>query len=211
MKALPKPLTSAEVESVEPQGDVFGPYELPYSGCNADWIAQQARDVFIAEGNDPSQYEQFLYYFPSASCGWGGLAMLGTPQQPERDSWYNGSFGCVVRNQEVRVMPASPASAASSGTLAAASHATHAAMEFMAERLAEVRGQKSKYKQQSATVDVRREGENLITSRIELANSLSRIDAEARGKESEARGYQRTVGMSPTEYRGLISPEPPRP
>jgi hypothetical protein len=83
------------------QGDVFGPYELPYSGCNADWIAQQARDMFIAEGGDPSQYEQFLYYFPSASCGWGGLAMLGTPQQPERDSWYNGSFGCVVRNQEV--------------------------------------------------------------------------------------------------------------
>jgi hypothetical protein len=83
------------------QGDVFGPYELPYSGCNADWIAQQARDVFIAEGNDPTQYEQFMYYFPSASCGWGGLAMLGTPQQPERDSWYNGSFGCVVRNQEV--------------------------------------------------------------------------------------------------------------
>lgn len=82
-------------------GDVFGPYELPYSGCNADWIAQQARDAFIADGHNPQEYEQFMYYFPSASCGWGGLAMLGSPQQPERDSWYNGSFGCVVRNQEV--------------------------------------------------------------------------------------------------------------
>ena len=86
-------------ESLE--GDVFGPYTLPYNGCSSDSIAYNARQAFIADGGNPEEFEQFMYYFPSAGCGWSGLAMLGQPQDEERDSWYNGSFGCVVRNQEL--------------------------------------------------------------------------------------------------------------
>jgi len=83
-------------------GDIFGPYSIAWpGGCDADAIAQYAINAMADAGENPSAYEQLMYVFPSAGCGWGGLAMLGSPQQPERDSWYNGSFDCVVRNQEV--------------------------------------------------------------------------------------------------------------
>lgn len=83
-------------------GDVFGPYEIGWTGgCDPDAIAQYAMNAMADAGENPSAYEQLMYVFPEAGCGWGGLAMLGAPDQPERDSWYNGSFDCVVRNQEV--------------------------------------------------------------------------------------------------------------
>jgi hypothetical protein len=83
-------------------GDVLGPYEIGWpGGCDSDAIAQYAIDAMAGDGVNPSDYEQLMYVFPEAGCGWGGLAMLGAPDQPERDSWYNGSFDCVVRNQEV--------------------------------------------------------------------------------------------------------------
>ena len=81
--------------------DVFGPYEIDYQGCSTDWIAFAARDQMQIAGIDTEQYDQFMYIFPQVGCGWGGLAMLGYPHDPAEDSWYNGSFGCVVRNQEI--------------------------------------------------------------------------------------------------------------
>ncbi|MEM6995911.1 MAG: Ig-like domain-containing protein, partial [Myxococcota bacterium] len=86
-------------ESLE--GDIFGPFTLPSQGCNSDGIASNARQALLADGGNPADYDQFMYVFPNAGCGWGGLAMLGYPDNPEEDSWYNGQFGCVVRNQEV--------------------------------------------------------------------------------------------------------------
>jgi len=83
-------------------GDIFGPYQIGWTGgCDPDAIAQSAINAMADAGENPSAYEQLMYVFPEAGCGWGGLAMLGAPDAPERDSWYNGYFDCVVRNQEV--------------------------------------------------------------------------------------------------------------
>lgn len=82
-------------------GDVFGPYQVQNYGCDTDWLAYAAKDQMQLAGVDPSQYDQFLYIFPQVGCGWSGLAMLGYPNDPAQDSWYNGSFNCVVRNQEL--------------------------------------------------------------------------------------------------------------
>jgi hypothetical protein len=47
------------------------------------------------------KWQQFMFHFPTQSCGWAGLANLGSPEQPAAYSWYNGSFLCAVRNQEL--------------------------------------------------------------------------------------------------------------
>ena len=83
------------------EGEIFGPFTMNYPGCNTDTIAWESRQRIVGDGGNPDDFDQFLYVFPSAGCGWGGLAMLGSPNNPAEDSWYNGSFGCVVRNQEV--------------------------------------------------------------------------------------------------------------
>ncbi len=85
-------------------GRVFGPYtiERPTS-CSATAIANAALQVFAERGHRESDWSQIMYYFPDgvSGCGWAGLANVGSVGSPARDSWYNGSFGCVVRNQEI--------------------------------------------------------------------------------------------------------------
>ena len=84
-------------------GEVFGPYQIPDpGGCSVGFIADAAQNAMIEKGHDPDDYIQYMYQFPFLSdCGFGGLASIGSPLQPAADSWYNGSFGCVVRNQEI--------------------------------------------------------------------------------------------------------------
>jgi len=84
-------------------GEVFGPYGIAEpNGCDVGYIAFQGEQELIEHGHDPGEYQQFMYVFPQTSgCGFGGLANLGAPDFPARDSWYNGNFGCVVRNQEI--------------------------------------------------------------------------------------------------------------
>ena len=84
-------------------GEVFGPYEIEDpGGCNVGFIAAQAQQRMIDKGHDPNDYRQFMYHFPFISgCGFAGLANVGSVLNPAQDSWYNGSFGCVVRNQEI--------------------------------------------------------------------------------------------------------------
>ncbi len=85
-------------------GRIFGPYtiERPAS-CNATAISNAALAAFTEKGHRPEDWSQIMYYFPSgiSGCGWAGLASVGSVDFPARDSWYNGSFGCVVRNQEI--------------------------------------------------------------------------------------------------------------
>ncbi len=85
------------------EGDVFGWFQIPTpSGCDTSAIATNARNAVAAAGVTLSNYNQFLYYFPrTTSCAWSGLAMLGRPTSPARDTWYNGSSGCVVLAQEL--------------------------------------------------------------------------------------------------------------
>ena len=84
-------------------GDVFGWYEIPDpGGCRTDLISLYARQAVGESGVDTSEYHHFMYFFPPyGPCAWAGLAGVGTPEVPVRDSWYNGDTGCVVLNQEL--------------------------------------------------------------------------------------------------------------
>ncbi len=83
-------------------GEVFGPYQIPDpGGCNTGAISAGAIQALRDHGHNENDYRQLMYQYPSTNCGFAGLASVGSPQQPARDSWYNGSFGCVVRNQEI--------------------------------------------------------------------------------------------------------------
>ncbi|MCH9683673.1 MAG: hypothetical protein K0V04_19725 [Deltaproteobacteria bacterium] len=88
-------------------GKVYGPYEIEDpGGCNANLISNRAEAAMIERGHDPSQFRQMMFHFPNSfpsgqGCGWAGLASVGSPENPARNSWYNSSFGCVVRNQEL--------------------------------------------------------------------------------------------------------------
>lgn len=84
-------------------GKVFGPYQIDMpAGCNVDFIVNQAEAAMIAKGHDPTQFRQMMFYFPGGlGCGFAGLASVGSPGNPARNSWYSGSFGCTTRNQEL--------------------------------------------------------------------------------------------------------------
>jgi hypothetical protein len=84
-------------------GNVFGWFTIPNpGGCNYTTIASSARSAATAAGVNLSNYRQIMYYFPRTSqCGWSGLGSVGSPTSPARDSWYNGSSGCVVLAQEL--------------------------------------------------------------------------------------------------------------
>ena len=93
------------------EGDAFGPYTVDVSSCGSRYtqIATAARAAAKSAGVDIDSYNQVAYYVPkSASCGWGGLGQAGKmpsrvagTYKPARDTWYSGSFGCVVFNQEL--------------------------------------------------------------------------------------------------------------
>ena len=84
-------------------GRVFGPYNIDQPPtCGSTGIKNAALDVFTERGHRADDWDQIMYYFPGLSgCGWSGLASVGSVEFPAKDSWYNGSFGCVVRNQEL--------------------------------------------------------------------------------------------------------------
>jgi MYXO-CTERM domain-containing protein len=78
-------------------GEVVGPFEFPMMGnCMTSALATALRPMI------PGTYNHYLWYMEprNASCGFSGLASSGTPTRPARDTWYNGSTGCVVLMQE---------------------------------------------------------------------------------------------------------------
>ena len=83
-------------------GDVFGPYTIADpGGCNPGQIQFSGMDALAQAGEDRQDWQQFMFHFPTQSCGFAGLANLGSPDMPAAYSWYNGSFLCAVRNQEL--------------------------------------------------------------------------------------------------------------
>ena len=85
------------------EGDVFGWFRIPgITSCDTTSIATNARAAATAAGVNLTGYNQILYYFPrTTACSWSGLAQVGRPTAPARDTWYNGSSGCVVLAQEL--------------------------------------------------------------------------------------------------------------
>jgi MYXO-CTERM domain-containing protein len=79
--------------------EVFGPISYPLSGCENGDTANLARNL---RPMVPGTFQHYLWYFGSrtSQCDWSGLASLGTPETPSRDTWYNGSTSCVVLVQE---------------------------------------------------------------------------------------------------------------
>lgn len=77
-------------------GDVFGPLMYPMQTCDTSGLARTLRPMV------PTGYDHYLWYMGSrvSACGFTGLASLGTPQNPSRDTWYNASTSCVVLVQE---------------------------------------------------------------------------------------------------------------
>jgi MYXO-CTERM domain-containing protein len=81
-------------------GAVVGPLSFkPASSCDPDGALALRAQVDALVGGPSTNY---LWYFGSqqSGCGWEGLATLGTPNNPTRDSWFNASTSCVVLVQE---------------------------------------------------------------------------------------------------------------
>lgn len=62
--------------------DVFGPYEIPYSGSSCEYYAwaQAAEAAAEAEGVDLSLYQHRVFVVPrytDTACGWAGIANVG--------------------------------------------------------------------------------------------------------------------------------------
>lgn len=65
------------------------------------------------------------------------------------------------------------------------------------QQLATIRKEKTTYQSENKTVSVKREGDDLAGSRMELSNKLNQIESQARGKENLTRRYQQLLGMNP--------------
>jgi len=82
---------------------VFGPIKYTLNGCattsNTTGPGQLASDL---RGMIPGTFQHYLWYFGTnqSACAWSGLASLGTPDKPSKDTWYNASTNCVVLVQE---------------------------------------------------------------------------------------------------------------
>jgi hypothetical protein len=75
---------------------VFGPITYTINGCGTSQLATDLRPMI------QGTFQHYLWYLGSrqTACGWTGLASLGTPDKPSRDTWYNASTSCVVLVQE---------------------------------------------------------------------------------------------------------------
>lgn len=84
---------------------VFGPINYTLNGCgttsSTGGPGQLAADL---RGMVPGTFQHYLWYFgtdqKAMGCSWQGLASLGTPDRPSKDTWYNASTSCVVLVQE---------------------------------------------------------------------------------------------------------------
>jgi MYXO-CTERM domain-containing protein len=78
---------------------VFGPLPYTLAGCASSDTTTLANTL---RAMIPGTFQHYLWYFGSraAACTWSGLASVGTPDRPSRDTWYNASTNCVVLVQE---------------------------------------------------------------------------------------------------------------
>jgi hypothetical protein len=74
------------------------PLNYPLTDCDTNTMTAMANALRPQVGN----YQHYLWYFGTSnpSCGWNGLASLGTPSSPSRDTWYNHDTSCSVLVQE---------------------------------------------------------------------------------------------------------------
>jgi len=69
------------------------------NGCDTSPMTSALRAMVDAQGGP---FQHYLWYYGSNNrqCEWTGLASVGTPDSPQRNTWYNASTSCVVLVQE---------------------------------------------------------------------------------------------------------------
>ncbi len=74
---------------------VVGPLTHTMSGCATSATTAMATAL---RPQITGTYDQYFWYMGSkvSACSWSGLAMVGSPDRPARDTWFNASSGCVV-------------------------------------------------------------------------------------------------------------------
>jgi hypothetical protein len=78
-------------------GHVAGWFTLPISStCDLTTIASYANKAASNAGVNLSNYQRFVYAFPSASCGWWGTAYVGGTQ-----AWISGGYRLAVLSHEL--------------------------------------------------------------------------------------------------------------
>ena len=79
--------------------EVFGPFSNPLTTCTSTDMSRLASAL---RPRLPMGYDHYLWFLGSrlGACSWSGLASLGTPDAPTRDTWYNNQTSCVVLVQE---------------------------------------------------------------------------------------------------------------
>ena len=78
---------------------VVGPISYTPTECDTSAMTRALRSQVDADGGP---FQHYIWYLGSKNdaCAWSGLASVGTPDAPTRDTWYNASTSCVVLLQE---------------------------------------------------------------------------------------------------------------
>jgi MYXO-CTERM domain-containing protein len=82
-------------------GKTYGPLQYTLASCSnndTQGLANALRSMIPAA--DGCQHYAWVMSNVS-SCGWAGLGSVGTSDKPQKDTWYNGTTGCVAAIQEV--------------------------------------------------------------------------------------------------------------
>jgi MYXO-CTERM domain-containing protein len=79
---------------------VVGPLQFTMNGCLGPETTRLATTL---RPMVPGTYDHYLWYIQPRNplCPFAGLASVGRPATPSRDTWYNASSGCVVLVQEI--------------------------------------------------------------------------------------------------------------
>jgi hypothetical protein len=79
--------------------EVLGPFSNPLTSCTSTDMGRLASAL---RPRLPMGYDHYLWFLGSTlrACNWAGLASLGTPDAPTRDTWYNNQTSCTVLVQE---------------------------------------------------------------------------------------------------------------
>ena len=80
---------------------VFGPINYTMTTCsNTDAGKLSHRPAPDDQRDVPALPLVHRQTNGGSPCTWGGLGSVGSPTEPARDTWYNGSSSCVVLVQE---------------------------------------------------------------------------------------------------------------
>ncbi len=82
----------ASYQTQDVTGQVFGPLSYPMTTCDTRGLATTLR------AQVPTGFDHYLWYMGSkvSACSWSGLASVGSPDKPSRDTWFNASSSMTV-------------------------------------------------------------------------------------------------------------------